>query len=154
MNNLVASSLLNNIVETRMKNIVETTIEGTILLDQQCCSRMTTMLFKYFSGNNPGTACEILACVVHNGKMLLATSGKQGLFLYLIQVLKNFPKAKVLACAPSNSAADLILQRVSQHNPVPNAQMVRLNAYGRAVSSIMDPKLMVWSLIFKADTLV
>ena len=72
MNNLVASSLLNNIVETRMKNIVET-IEGTILLVQQCCSRMTTMLFKYFSGNNPGTACEILACLVHNGKMLLAT---------------------------------------------------------------------------------
>ena len=42
------------------------------------------------------------------------------------QVLQNYPNSKVLACAPSNSAADLILDRVAQHNIVPESQMVRL----------------------------
>ena len=60
MNNLVASSLLNNIVETMLNNIVETMLNNVveirmnnILSVQQCCSHMITMLFKHCSGNYP-----------------------------------------------------------------------------------------------------
>ena len=42
MNNLVASLLLNDIVETKLNDI----------LVQQYCSRLITILFKYCSGNN------------------------------------------------------------------------------------------------------
>ena len=53
-----------------------------------------------------------------------------------MQVLKNYPDSKILACAPSNSAADLILERVAQHQVVPKEQMVRLNAFGRHENSV------------------
>ncbi|XP_031566340.1 putative helicase mov-10-B.1 [Actinia tenebrosa] len=54
------------------------------------------------------------------------------------QVLKLFKNSHVLACAPSNSAADLILERVIEHNVVPKAQMLRLNAYGRSQSTLPE----------------
>ncbi|KAK2550951.1 putative helicase mov-10-B.1 [Acropora cervicornis] len=49
------------------------------------------------------------------------------------QILKLFPKSCVLACAPSNSACDLVLQRVMKHTVVPKSQMFRLNALGRSL---------------------
>ncbi len=61
---------------------------------------------------------------------------------FILQVLKNYPNSKVLACAPSNSAADLILERVAQHQVVPKSQMVRLNAFGRSESSV-NKKILV-----------
>ena len=54
------------------------------------------------------------------------------------QILKKFPTSRVLACAPSNSAADLVLQRVMEHTVIPKSQMMRLNAFGR--SALFLPK--------------
>lgn len=51
-------------------------------------------------------------------------------------MLKNRPDTRVLACAPSNSAADLILERVAEHNVIPKSEMIRLNAFGRSVDSV------------------
>ena len=58
------------------------------------------------------------------------------LFVCFIKVLKLFPESRVLACAPSNSAADLILQRVMEHTVIPKSQMIRLNAFGRSILSL------------------
>jgi hypothetical protein len=55
---------------------------------------------------------------------------------FILQVLDKYPNSKVLACAPSNSAADLILERVAEHLIVPKEQMVRLNAFGRGENSV------------------
>lgn len=52
------------------------------------------------------------------------------------QVLHLFPNSRVLACAPSNSASDLVLQRVMQHSVIPKSSMLRLNAYGRSLFSL------------------
>lgn len=52
------------------------------------------------------------------------------------QILKQFPESRVLACAPSNSAADLVLQRVMEHTVIPKSQMMRLNAFGRSALSL------------------
>ena len=52
------------------------------------------------------------------------------------QILKQFPTSHVLACAPSNSAADLVLQRVMEHTVIPKSQMMRLNAFGRSALSL------------------
>lgn len=60
-------------------------------------------------------------------------------------MLKNYPDSKILACAPSNSAADLILERVAQHNVVTKEEMRRLNAFGRHKSSVSE-KILVWKL--------
>ena len=62
-------------------------------------------------------------------------------------MLQNYPDSIVLACAPSNSAADLILERVAQHQVVPKAQMVRLNAFGRHQSSV-NKNVLVWGSSF------
>ena len=52
------------------------------------------------------------------------------------QILKNNPDAKVLACAPSNSAADLIAKRLaSQLSP---RELFRLNSYARPYKSFME----------------
>ena len=56
--------------------------------------------------------------------------------LFFRQVLKLFPESRILACAPSNSAADLVLQRVMQHSVIPKSKMIRLNAFGRSMSSV------------------
>ncbi|PFX21336.1 putative helicase MOV-10 [Stylophora pistillata] len=52
------------------------------------------------------------------------------------QVLKLFPESCVLACAPSNSAADLLLQRVMEHTVIPRSKAIRLNAFGRSLLSL------------------
>lgn len=49
------------------------------------------------------------------------------------QILRLFPDSRVLVCAPSNSASDLVLQRVMQHTVIPKSQMLRLNALGRSL---------------------
>ena len=50
------------------------------------------------------------------------------------QVWKHMPTARVLACAPSNSAADLIALRLLKH--VPASQIFRMHAASRALGSI------------------
>ena len=57
-------------------------------------------------------------------------------------MLQGYHGSRVLACAPSNSAADLILERVAEQKIIPRSQMVRLNAFGRNVSSV-NQKILV-----------
>jgi len=51
------------------------------------------------------------------------------------QILDRDPTARILACAPSNSAADLIADRL-KHFGVAASQMFRLNALTRPVESL------------------
>ena len=52
----------------------------------------------------------------------------------------------MLACAPSNSASDLILERVTKHTVVRKEQIIRLNALGRSVSTVpQELKVMYWT---------
>uniref|UniRef100_A0A0P4W405 RNA helicase n=1 Tax=Scylla olivacea TaxID=85551 RepID=A0A0P4W405_SCYOL len=52
------------------------------------------------------------------------------------QVLKLDPNSRILACTPSNSAADLIAVRLLEH--VPSSQIFRMHATSRAISTIPD----------------
>nr|XP_006811932.1 PREDICTED: putative helicase MOV-10-like [Saccoglossus kowalevskii] len=47
------------------------------------------------------------------------------------QVYKSLPGSFILACAPSNSAADLIAQRLLKNTPVAKSTILRLNALSR-----------------------
>ena len=51
------------------------------------------------------------------------------------QILDKDPSARILACAPSNSAADLIADRL-RHYGVAASQMLRLNAPTRPVENL------------------
>jgi helicase MOV-10 len=48
----------------------------------------------------------------------------------IMQLVRRDPSAKVLACAPSNAAADLLVQRLAAAG-LNNAELFRLNAYSR-----------------------
>eukprot|EP00112_Aurelia_sp_Birch-Aquarium-sp1_P002862 Seg1318.2 transcript_id=Seg1318.2/GoldUCD/mRNA.D3Y31 product="putative helicase MOV-10" protein_id=Seg1318.2/GoldUCD/D3Y31 len=52
------------------------------------------------------------------------------------QVLKVLPKSRILACAPSNYAADLILHRLLHPHPIPKNEFFRLNAQSRSVKTL------------------
>ncbi|XP_070558236.1 putative helicase MOV-10 [Ptychodera flava] len=56
------------------------------------------------------------------------------------QVYKSFPRSVILACAPSNSAADLIASRVLRDGPVAKSTILRLNALSRTYNQV-DPEL-------------
>lgn len=49
------------------------------------------------------------------------------------QILHRQPRAKILACAPSNSAADIIAERLTVLTP---AEMIRCNAASRDPASV------------------
>ena len=50
----------------------------------------------------------------------------------ILQVLTHLPSSRVLACAPSNSAADLLAERLLPYiSQISSGQLVRLNAYRR-----------------------
>ena len=49
---------------------------------------------------------------------------------------KLLPSARVLVCAPSNSAADLVGLRIIEH--VPKNEVLRLYAYSRKVEDIPE----------------
>lgn len=53
------------------------------------------------------------------------------------QILIANPDAKILACAPSNSAADLIALRLA-HNPLSTNELFRLNSYARPYKSLAE----------------
>ena len=73
MNNIVTSSLLNNIVEATVNNIVKTMLNDIVetmlnnivetmlgnIVGATMRSHMITMLLKRCSGNNPLTTCDI-----------------------------------------------------------------------------------------------
>ncbi|BFZ08818.1 hypothetical protein BsWGS_11857 [Bradybaena similaris] len=56
----------------------------------------------------------------------------------ILQVLHRIPSSRILACTPSNSAADLIAERLHSSGQVTQTQMVRLNAFQRSTDSIPE----------------
>ena len=72
----------------------------------------------------------------------------------MLQVLRQYPSMKILACAPSNSAADLIAQRLS--SSLSPQQMFRCNAVFRPLSTLpkgLEPYVRVHDNHFVLPTL-
>lgn len=53
------------------------------------------------------------------------------------QILAANPEARILACAPSNSAADLIALRLA-HRPLSPRELFRMNSYARPYKSLAE----------------
>ncbi|KAG8196843.1 hypothetical protein JTE90_027556 [Oedothorax gibbosus] len=56
----------------------------------------------------------------------------------VLQVYENISNSRIIICTPSNSAADLVAQRIIESNLVGVSEMVRLNSYQRSVDSIPE----------------
>ncbi|XP_022081029.1 RNA helicase Mov10l1-like [Acanthaster planci] len=54
----------------------------------------------------------------------------------ILQVLIHLPSSRILACTPSNSAADLLTERLHNSGKVNPGDMVRLNAFHRSEENI------------------
>ena len=62
----------------------------------------------------------------------------------ILQVRKAYPNARILACAPSNSASDLLLERLI--GAVEKRDMLRLNAYTRSLDEV-PPHILPFCLL-------
>eukprot|EP00095_Tigriopus_kingsejongensis_P010509 maker-scaffold45_size475391-snap-gene-0.8 protein:Tk10509 transcript:maker-scaffold45_size475391-snap-gene-0.8-mRNA-1 annotation:"hypothetical protein BRAFLDRAFT_119350" len=69
----------------------------------------------------------------------------------ILQVLQNDPAAKVLTAAPSNSAADLIAERLIRSTP--ESQVLRIYAFSRRVSEVPESIRKISSFVKKLDEL-
>ncbi|XP_014786677.1 RNA helicase Mov10l1 isoform X1 [Octopus bimaculoides] len=56
----------------------------------------------------------------------------------ILQILTKLPGSRILACAPSNSAADLLAERLHKSGILKLTDMVRLNAFQRNEDNIPD----------------
>ncbi|GFR64003.1 RNA helicase Mov10l1, partial [Elysia marginata] len=56
----------------------------------------------------------------------------------ILQVFKQVPSSRIIACTPSNSAADLIAERLHLSGQVQQTDMVRLNAFQRPCDSLPE----------------
>ncbi|XP_013400593.1 RNA helicase Mov10l1-like [Lingula anatina] len=56
----------------------------------------------------------------------------------ILQVLHSIPGSRILACAPSNSATDLLAEKLLQSNLVNKSDLVRLNAFNRLDDNIPE----------------
>ncbi|KAL4226058.1 hypothetical protein ACF0H5_014046 [Mactra antiquata] len=56
----------------------------------------------------------------------------------ILQVFTRLSHSRIIACAPSNSAADLIAERLHQSGLVSVADMVRLNAFQRSMEVVPE----------------
>ncbi|GFO01919.1 RNA helicase mov10l1 [Plakobranchus ocellatus] len=56
----------------------------------------------------------------------------------ILQVFKRVPSSRIVACTPSNSAADLIAERLHLSGHVGQTDMVRLNAFQRPTDSLPE----------------
>ncbi|KAK3769722.1 hypothetical protein RRG08_004971 [Elysia crispata] len=56
----------------------------------------------------------------------------------ILQVLKRVPSSRIVACTPSNSAADLIAERLHLSGQISQTDMVRLNAFQRSCDSLPE----------------
>ncbi|XP_038054023.1 RNA helicase Mov10l1-like [Patiria miniata] len=56
----------------------------------------------------------------------------------ILQVHIHLPASRILACTPSNSAADLLTERLHESGKVNPTDMVRLNAFYRSEENIPD----------------
>ncbi|XP_035216479.1 RNA helicase Mov10l1-like [Stegodyphus dumicola] len=56
----------------------------------------------------------------------------------VLQVYENIPDSKIIICTPSNSAADLVAQRILEKCMIDVSEMIRLNSYQRRVETIPE----------------
>nr|XP_054752210.1 RNA helicase Mov10l1-like [Lytechinus pictus]XP_054752211.1 RNA helicase Mov10l1-like [Lytechinus pictus] len=56
----------------------------------------------------------------------------------ILQIHKHVPSSRILACTPSNSAADLLAERLHQSGAVKKVDMVRLNSFRRSDMNIPE----------------
>ncbi|GAB1598152.1 RNA helicase Mov10l1-like [Argonauta hians] len=56
----------------------------------------------------------------------------------ILQILTKLPGSRILACAPSNSASDLLTERLHKSGVLKLSDMVRLNAFQRNEEAIPD----------------
>ncbi|XP_041460739.1 RNA helicase Mov10l1-like [Lytechinus variegatus] len=56
----------------------------------------------------------------------------------ILQIHKHLPSSRILACTPSNSAADLLAERLHQSGAVKKVDMVRLNSFRRSDMNIPE----------------
>ncbi|TFK28518.1 RNA helicase [Coprinopsis marcescibilis] len=56
----------------------------------------------------------------------------------ILQVLRNYPRSSILACAPTNSAADLLAERLA--TSLPTHELFRMYGYSRSATDV-SPKL-------------
>jgi len=57
----------------------------------------------------------------------------------VLQIFLLHPNARIMVAAPSNSAADLVTERIVQTGRAGKGELVRLNAYQRTEESIPEP---------------
>ena len=65
----------------------------------------------------------------------------------LLQVYRDIPNCRILACAPQNAAADLVTQRLLDH--VDKSDILRLNAPSRSYNDIPPEVCYVWHLCIR-----
>ncbi|XP_076469698.1 putative helicase MOV-10 [Babylonia areolata] len=100
--------------------------------------------FRYFSNNpepNPEQARAIRHIVLGSSRpapyIVFGPPGTGKTFTIveaIKQVVDHFPEARVMACAPSNSAADLITERLVEH--LKRHHVFRINAFSRSLATI------------------
>ncbi|PVD24975.1 hypothetical protein C0Q70_15471 [Pomacea canaliculata] len=56
----------------------------------------------------------------------------------ILQIFTHMPRSRIIACTPSNSAADLLVERLHMSGIIKNSDMVRLNAFQRSNTGISD----------------
>lgn len=56
----------------------------------------------------------------------------------VLQVYENIPDSRIIICTPSNSAADLVAQRIIENNLIDVTDMIRLNSYQRREETIPE----------------
>ncbi|KAK7101774.1 RNA helicase Mov10l1-like [Littorina saxatilis] len=56
----------------------------------------------------------------------------------ILQVLTRIPGSRLVACTPSNSAADLLAERLHNSGVIKMSDMVRLNAFNRSADAIPE----------------
>ena len=65
--------------------------------------------------------------------MILGTGKTITVVEAILQVLTKLPGSRLIACTPSNSAADLLAERLHRSGALKMSDMVRLNAFNRSI---------------------
>ena len=60
----------------------------------------------------------------------------------VLQCLREYPNSRILICTPSNTAADLVIERLRPN--LKPLEMFRLNAFSRSISGVL-PHIMEYS---------
>ena len=111
-------------------------------------------MFRLLSLARQCTIFHLAVSVTHNIKARPGTGKTITVVEAIRQLLDRDPNVSILACAPSNSAADLIAERLMTLGP---SQLFRLNAASREYKtlpkSLRDFSLVNGNLVFAIPTL-